>query len=228
MRLLICLQTSQHQQENTAANLNRKNNQLLRPLRTCRKQTTSPPLRPSRTSPRNQGKAQIPSRSHAAAPNTVSSSSHARMPTFERRQACPEKKDGDPQDDGDPQPDEPKPDISKQVEEEVDRRLAPVLNEHSKAADDAELTELFTGDLAPERAKYERDHPRTVATAPVQGRRCQRPLQNRCFRRRSLPPESQAVETYKKAQKEAKDSSSGGTSARKGDKSESAWELTDE
>lgn len=63
-------------------------------------------------------------------------------------------KDGDQGDDDTDPADDKKPDIAALVQQEVAKHLKPLETANTKAADDAELTELFAG-KPEEKAKYE-------------------------------------------------------------------------
>lgn len=131
-------------------------------------------------------------------------------------------------DEGDPPPSDP-PDISKQVEAEIDKRLKPVLSQHSQAADDGEINELFTGANAARRSEYEPkireawklDQYKDMAASDL--------LKLFSYDSDLAKAKLDAVEEYKKAQKEARESSGSGASARSNNSGEkSAWDLSDE
>jgi hypothetical protein len=130
-----------------------------------------------------------------------------------------------------PQEDDTKPDIAALVAKEVERHLNPVISESTKAADDSEISELFSGDRAAERSKYEgpiRDmwklpQYKDVAAADL--------YKIVSFNEAVTTATARAIEEYKKAEKEAKNSSASGsanTSNRTGDKSKPISEMTDE
>jgi hypothetical protein len=105
-----------------------------------------------------------------------------------------------------------KPDISALVAKEVERRLNPVMSEHSKAADDSELGELFSGDKASERTKYE-SKIRAMWSLPQYKDVAASDLYKiASFDDAVSSAVSKGIEDYKQAQKEAKDSSASGTS----------------
>lgn len=142
-----------------------------------------------------------------------------------KRQLAGRQPQQDPEIEGDPQPTE-QPDINKQVSEEVNRRLDPVLNVHRQAADDQEISELFSGDNASKRASMEPrireawklDQYKELAASDV--------YKVLNYDADLAAARVQAVEEYKKAAKEAKDSSGSGASARKNSSGEqSAWDL---
>lgn len=129
-----------------------------------------------------------------------------------------------------PQEDD-KPDIAALVAKEVEKRLNPVISESTKAADDAEINELFSGDRAGERSKYEpaiRDmwklpQYKDVAAADL--------YKIASFHDAVATATARAIEDYKKAQKEARDSSASGTSNtsnRTGKGGKSVADMTDE
>lgn len=140
----------------------------------------------------------------------------------------------DQQDDGDQSQDDKsgkQPDISKQVSEEVNKRLEPVLKEHSKAADDAEINELFTGERAEKRIEYEPkireawklDQYKDLAASDV--------FKILSYDSDLASAKTQAIEEYKKAEKEAKESSGSGTSdtSNRSDKgAKSVWDMSPE
>lgn len=118
-----------------------------------------------------------------------------------------------PQDEGDEDAgDDPKPNISALVAEEVERRLNPVLSQHTKTADDGEINEFFSGDKAAEKAKYEEpirnawklDQYKELAASDLYK------ILN--FDEAIASAKAQAIEEYKKAEKEAKESSASGSS----------------
>lgn len=128
-----------------------------------------------------------------------------------------------------PQEDD-KPDIASLVAKEVEKRLNPVISESTKAADDAELSELFSGDKAVERTKYEpaiRDmwklpQYKDVAATDL--------YKIASFNEAVANATAKAIEEYKKAEKEAKESSASGTSNsnRTGKGGKSVNDMTDE
>ena len=109
-------------------------------------------------------------------------------------------------------PTDDKPDISELVAKEVERRLNPVMSEHSKAADDAELGELFSGDKASERSKYEGKIRAMWGLPQYKDVAAQDLYKIASFDDAVSSAVAKAIEDYKTAQKEAKDSSASGTS----------------
>ena len=112
--------------------------------------------------------------------------------------------------------DEPKPDIAALVAQEVERRLNPVISEHSKSANDAEINELFSGDNAADKSKYEGriremwnlPQYKDVAAADLYKIAKYDELAG------SIDSiKQQAIEEHKKAEKEAKESSASGNSS---------------
>jgi hypothetical protein len=109
------------------------------------------------------------------------------------------------------------PDISELVQKEVEKRLNPVITEHSKSADDAEISELFTGDRAADKDKYA-DKIRKMWNDPKAPYKDVAAVDLYKIAKfdelqASIPAiQQQAVEDYKNAEKEAKESSASGTS----------------
>lgn len=131
---------------------------------------------------------------------------------------------GQNQDSGDDQDVENAKAAVEQVAEKVfEKRMAPVIEQAKAAEDDKELSEVFVGDRASQRTKYEskiRDMWKLPQYKDVAAEDLYKLISYGDVA-------AKTVETVKKASKEAKDSSTGGTSARKGDKSESAWDLSE-
>jgi hypothetical protein len=133
-----------------------------------------------------------------------------------------------------PLEDDEKPDIEALIAKEVEKRLNPVISESTKNADDGEISELFSGDKAADRSKYEGKiremwnlpQYKDVAAADL--------YKIAKFDELSSSMDSikqQAVEEYKKAEREAKDSSAGGNSNisnRTGKTGKSISEMTDQ
>jgi hypothetical protein len=119
-------------------------------------------------------------------------------------------------DEGTPQfGDEPQlkaPDVSEAVRREAARILDPVLSQHRQSADDQEISELFSGDLKDQRATFEPkirdawklDQYKDLAAGDV--------FKILNYDSALANAQVQAVEDYKKAVKEAKESSASGTS----------------
>lgn len=107
------------------------------------------------------------------------------------------------------------PNIAELVAKEVEKRLNPVVTASSQAADDAELTELFSGNNAADRTKYE-GQIRSLWNLPqykdVAAVDLLNMLRGKEMHQVLSKAREQAVEEYKKAQKEAKESSASGTS----------------
>jgi hypothetical protein len=152
-----------------------------------------------------------------------------RVKELEATQKPKEQEEGD-EDAGDDQPQD-KPDISALVAQEVERRLNPVISEHTKSADDAELNELFAGDKASERSKYEEpirnawklDQYKNLAAADL--------YKIATYDEAVANAKAQAIEEYKKADKEAKESSASGssnTSNRTDKGGKSVWDMSPE
>lgn len=132
-----------------------------------------------------------------------------------------------------PQEDE-QPDIASLVAKEVEKRLNPVISESTKTADDSEINELFSGDRASERSKYEdkiRDmwklpQYKDVAAADLYAIATQSDIATKIAQAKL-----EAIEDYKKAVIEAKESSASGTSNtsnRTGKGGKSVNDMTDE
>jgi hypothetical protein len=105
-----------------------------------------------------------------------------------------------------------KPDISELVAKEVERRLNPVMSEHSKAADDSEISELFSGDKTSERTKYEPKIREMWNQAQYKDVAASDLYKIASFDDAVSAATQKAIEDYKTAQKEAKESSASGTS----------------
>lgn len=127
-----------------------------------------------------------------------------------------------------------KPDIQALIDAAVEKRLNPIVSESTKTADDAEITELFSGDRASQRTEYEpqirklwelpqyKDVAASDLHAMLVGKNMDAIVQ---------ATRLQAVEDYKQAQKEAKESSGSGssnTSNRTGKGGKSINDLSDE
>jgi hypothetical protein len=123
------------------------------------------------------------------------------------------------------------PDIASLITKEVERRLHPVISESTKAADDAEINELFSGDKAGERPKYEpkiremwnQAQYKDVAAADL--------YKIASFDDAVSAAVTKGIEEYKKADKEARESSASGssnTSNRTGKGGKSVNDMTDE
>ena len=112
--------------------------------------------------------------------------------------------------------------------------MHPVISESSKAADDGEISELFTGEKAAERSKYEPRIREMWNQAQYKDVAAQDLYKIAKFDELSASMDTikqQAVEEYKAALKEAKDSSASGTSNtsnRMGETSKSINDMTDE
>lgn len=114
---------------------------------------------------------------------------------------------------GQPAQDDTQPDIQALVDAAVEKRLNPIVSESSKAADDAELSELFSGN-ANDRSKYE-GQIRSLWNLPqykdVAAVDLYNMLQGKEMEQRISQAKLEAVEEYKKAEKEAKESSASGS-----------------
>ncbi len=123
-----------------------------------------------------------------------------------------------------------KPDISALVAKEVEKRLNPVISESSKAADEAELSELFSGDKASERSKYEPKIREMWKLGQYKDVAAQDLYKIASFDDAVATATAKAIEDYKKAEKEAKESSASGTSNsnRTGKGGKSINDLSDE
>lgn len=133
-----------------------------------------------------------------------------------KKQQNPKQEQDDWEEEGasdDPKPKQP--DISELIAKEVERRLNPVMSEHSKAADDGEINELFSGDKAADKTKYE-GKIREMWKIPFYkdvGAADLYKIAKFDELQASIPAiQQQAVEDYKKAEKEARDSSASGNS----------------
>lgn len=116
-----------------------------------------------------------------------------------------------------------KPDIASLVAQEVEKRLNPVLSQTSEVADNGEINELFTGDRAGERTKYEgkiREMWKLSQYKDVAALDLYKIL---------TYDEAMArgATAVKEADKEAKKSSTGGHSARGKGGEKTAWDLSE-
>lgn len=127
-----------------------------------------------------------------------------------------EKSQQDTQDEGDENAgNDSKPDINKLVAEAVQAALKPVMNEHTKTADDSEINEFFSGDKASQRAEYE-PQIRKLWELPQYKDVAAQDLHAMLVGRNIDSVVSKAVENAlkqaKEADKEAKESSASGSS----------------
>jgi hypothetical protein len=120
----------------------------------------------------------------------------------------------DANDEGDPQPDEaPAPaDDPKDISSEVARQLKPVLDQHRQQVDDTELAELFTGENAGKRAAYESRIRDAWKLEQYKDLAASDLLKLLDYDTALANAKTQAVEEYKKAQKDAQESSGAGNS----------------
>ncbi len=132
-----------------------------------------------------------------------------------------------------PLEEENQPDIAALIAREVEKRLHPVISESSKNADDGEISELFSGEKAEDRPKYE-DRIRSMWNQPqykdVAAKDLYKIAKYDEIAGSMDMVRQQAVEDYKKAQVEARNNSSGGstnTSNRAGKSGKSVSEMTD-
>lgn len=134
-----------------------------------------------------------------------------------------------PEQGGDPQAE--LPDVNELVNKAIEARLNPIITEHTKSADDSEINELFTGDRTSERSKYEAkirnmwqmDQYKNVAASDL--------YRIASFDDAVKAATTKAIEDYKKADKEAKDSSASGNnnSSNRNQKGvKSAWDMTEQ
>lgn len=148
----------------------------------------------------------------------------------QQTQNNPAQQDQGDEDAGD-DPSQEKPDISALVAQEVERRLHPVLSQHTKTTDDSEINEFFSGEKATEKAKYEEpirnawklDQYKELAASDL--------YKILTFDEAIANAKAQAIEEYRRADKEAKESSASGssnTSNRTGNGGKSLAEMTDE
>ena len=115
--------------------------------------------------------------------------------------------------DEEPRTDE-QPNIAELVAKEVEKRLTPVITESSRAADDSEIGELFSGNAA-DRSKYEgqiRSLWNLSQYNDVAALDLLNMLRGKEMDQRLSQAKQDGVEEYKKAEKEAKESSASGTS----------------
>lgn len=132
-----------------------------------------------------------------------------------------------------PAEDEPQPDIAALIAKEVEKRLNPVISESTKNADDGEISELFSGEKAEERSKYENSIREMWKLPQYKDVAAQDLYKIAKFDELSSSMDSvkqQAIEEYKAAQKEAKESSASGTSNtsnRTGKTEKSIVDMTD-
>lgn len=163
------------------------------------------------------------------------------LPEYTRLKAEDEKRKGKQSSDQDEGEEEPRTDespsrtaVEELVRNEVEKRLNPVVTASSKAADDAEINDLFSGDKANERTKYEskiRDMWKLPQYKDVAAADLYKILSHGTVEERINQAKVEAVEEYKKAQKEAKDSSASGSnniSNRTGKSGKSVADMTPE
>lgn len=138
----------------------------------------------------------------------------------ELKQGKPSEGEGDRSDE--------QPDIDQRVQQAVERALKPVISESTKAADDSELAEFFSGDKAAERQQYEPGirelwkHPQYEKLSASDAYKLL------TFDGAVAAAATKAVEEYKAAQVKAKGQSSGGSSTRTGEgKEKDAWALSE-
>lgn len=127
--------------------------------------------------------------------------------------------------------DDQKPDIAALVQKEIERRLNPFLSESTKAADEAELSELFSGERASERSKYEGKIREMWALPQYRDVAASDLYKIASFDDAVKAATEKAIEAYKQAEKEAKESSGSGhsnTSNRTGRTAKSVDDLTPE
>jgi len=132
-----------------------------------------------------------------------------------------------------PQEEESKPDIQALIDAAVEKRLHPVISESSKAADDAEINELFAGQPE-ERSRYEskiRSYWNLPQYKDVAAQDLYNMLRGSEIEQTVTQAKQAAIEEFKKAEREAKDSSASGstnTSNRTGSQSKNVMEMNDE
>jgi hypothetical protein len=122
------------------------------------------------------------------------------------------------------------PNIAELVAKEVERRLNPIVSESSKAADDSEINELFSGEKAGERTKYEPKIREMWKLPQYKDVAASELYKIASFDDAVSSAVTKGIEEYKKAEKEAKDSSASGTSNsnRTGKGGKSITDLSDE
>jgi hypothetical protein len=132
-----------------------------------------------------------------------------------------------------PADDGPKPDIQALIDAAVEKRLNPIVSESSKTADDVELSELFSG-KPEDRSKYEskiRSYWNLPQYKDVAAQDIFNMLRGSEIEQSITQAKQQAIEEFKKAEREAKDSSASGssnTSNRTGKGGKSVSDMTDE
>jgi len=192
--------------------------------------------KPSTAAPGEQGKPQEQAKPQAPQPPMSRRSAKYRIEQLARENAELRKQNGLPAkaaeqpDEGEPQPTDPQPqpDVAKLVEQEVAKRLNPVMSENSRAADDAEINELFTGSLATQKAEFEPKIREAWKLPQYKDLSAADLYKVLTYDAELAKAKLAAVEEFKKAGKEAKESSGSGTSARKDGKEKTAWDLSEE
>lgn len=123
-----------------------------------------------------------------------------------------------------------KPDIQALIAKEVEKRLNPIVSESTKTADDSEINELFSGDKAAERSKYEPAIREMWKLPQYKDVAASDLYKIASFNDAVQAATQRAIEEYKKAEKEAKESSASGTSNsnRTGKGGKSITDLSDE
>jgi hypothetical protein len=122
------------------------------------------------------------------------------------------------------------PDIASLVAKEVERRLNPIVSESTKTADDGEINELFSGDKAAERSKYENSIREMWKLPQYKDVAAQDLYKIASFNDAVTNATAKAIEEYKQAEKQAKESSASGTSNsnRTGKGGKSVIDMSDE
>lgn len=132
----------------------------------------------------------------------------------------------DQQDDGNTQDDTKQPDIAAIVAAEVAKALKPYESATTRTADDAEINELFAG-KPDEQKKYEAQIREKWNLPQYKDLSAQDVYRMLSFDDAVKAASAQAIETFKKAEKDAKESSTGGTSTRGKGGAKTAWDLSE-
>lgn len=133
----------------------------------------------------------------------------------------------DQQDGGDTQDDQSKqPDISALVAAEVAKALKPYESATTRTADDAEINELFAG-KPEEQKKYEAAIREKWNLPQYKDLAAQDVYRIVSYDEAVKAAVAKGIEDFKKAEKEAKDSSTGGSSVRGKGGQKTAWDISD-
>jgi hypothetical protein len=115
--------------------------------------------------------------------------------------------------------------------EQLKGLVKPVMTNSQRAADDAELSELFTGERAVEKSKYEEPIRKMWELSQYKDTSAADLYKIVAFDDAVKAATEKAIAEYKEAEKQAKESSASGTNSgknRTGKTEKTAWDMTDE